>query len=208
GPILNRLVNMHFARREERRYYLHPVDRAYALERVPEGDEFDRYDTEESAFTRYALRDRAADYFQEVRKPRAEWKTINDLAPQLDEFDLRCEGEDYDTAASLLLDIDFDYLQLWGHSRQVVKLHERLRGKISDPQLNGNSLGNLGTAYSQIGRTHDSIKCYQQALAIARETGNRNDEGSCLGNLGSRYADLGQTQQAIEHYQQALAIAR
>src|SRR5262245_14297212 len=158
-------------------------------------------------FTRYALWDRAADYFQEVRKPRAAWKTINDLAPQLDEFDLRYEGQDYDTAASVLLDID-DYLLLWGHARRVVELHERLRGKLSDAWLNGSSLGNLGSAYARIGRIRDAIECDEQALAIARETGNRNDEGLWLGNLGSSYADLGQAQQAIAHYEQALAIAR
>ncbi len=208
GLILNRLGNMHFARREERRYYLHPVDRAYALERIPEGDEFDRYETEEPSFTRYALRERAADYFQEVRKPRAEWKTINDLAPQLDEFDLRCEAQDYDTAAGVLLDIDFDYLLLWGHSREVVKLHERLQGRLDDPNLKQDSLGSLGNAYYRIGRTRNALDCCEQALAIARETGDRNNEGSWLGNLGNCYADLGQTQQAIEHYQQALAIAR
>ena len=48
----------------------------------------------------------------------------------------------------------------------------------------------------------------RQALAIARETGNRNDEGLWLGNLGTSYAALGQTQQAIAHYEQALTIAR
>ena len=37
APVLNRLVNMHFARKEAGRYYLHPVDRAYAFARMPEG---------------------------------------------------------------------------------------------------------------------------------------------------------------------------
>ncbi len=36
APILQRLVLMHLARREEGRYTLHPVDRAYALSRIPE----------------------------------------------------------------------------------------------------------------------------------------------------------------------------
>ena len=34
APVLGRLVNMHFARREAGKYYLHPVDRAYAFERI------------------------------------------------------------------------------------------------------------------------------------------------------------------------------
>ena len=42
APVLNRLVNMHFCRKEAGRYYLHPVDRAYAFARVPKGEESDR----------------------------------------------------------------------------------------------------------------------------------------------------------------------
>jgi len=38
-PVLSRLVNMQFVRREAGNYYLHPVDREYALSRVVRGDE-------------------------------------------------------------------------------------------------------------------------------------------------------------------------
>ena len=37
APVLGRLVNMQFVRREGGRYYLHQVDRDYALGRVPAG---------------------------------------------------------------------------------------------------------------------------------------------------------------------------
>ena len=65
-------------------------------------------------FTRYALRDRGADYFDQTRNRAQDWKTLDDLAPQLAEFELRYQGEDYDTAAAVLLGIDFDYLLLLG----------------------------------------------------------------------------------------------
>ncbi len=35
APVLKRLVNMHLARKEAGKYYLHPVDRDYALARIP-----------------------------------------------------------------------------------------------------------------------------------------------------------------------------
>ena len=35
APVLNRLVNMHFVRREAGRYYLHPVDHDYAFDKTP-----------------------------------------------------------------------------------------------------------------------------------------------------------------------------
>ena len=96
--------------------------------------------------TRSALLHRAADYFKQARKPRADWKTLDDLAPQLAEFDLRCAVGEYDTAADVLTDIDFDCLLLWGHFRLMAELHERLQGKLADPTLKGISVGNLGIA--------------------------------------------------------------
>ena len=80
-------------------------------------------------------------------------------------------------------------------------------GKLSDAWLHGGSLGNLGTAYAQIGRIRDAIECGEQALAIARETGNRNNEGAWLGNLGAATPILGRPSRLLP-YEQALAIAR
>ncbi|MFZ3050616.1 MAG: tetratricopeptide repeat protein, partial [Methanothrix sp.] len=45
-------------------------------------------------------------------------------------------------------------------------------------------------------------------LAIAREIGDRGNEGHWIGNLGAAYAVLGEPRKAIEYYEQALAIAR
>ena len=67
--------------------------------------------------------------------------------------------------------------------------------------------GKPGGRYTDLGQTQQAIAHYEQALAIARKTGNRNDEGLWLGNLGTSYAALG-PQQAIAHYEQALTIAR
>ena len=72
---LGRLVNMQFVRGEAGRYYLHQVDRDYALSRLVEGEPDDR-EVEPPPLTRYALRHRAAEYFKETRKPRESWKTL------------------------------------------------------------------------------------------------------------------------------------
>ena len=37
SPVLSRLVNMHFARRDASRYYLHQVDRDYTVGGIPPG---------------------------------------------------------------------------------------------------------------------------------------------------------------------------
>jgi tetratricopeptide (TPR) repeat protein len=43
----------------------------------------------------------------------------------------------------------------------------------------------LGNAYRDLGQVEKAIEQYEQALAIAREIGDRQSEGSWLGNLGS-----------------------
>ena len=59
-----------------------------------------------------------------------------------------------------------------------------------------------------LGDARKAIEYYEQALAIAREIGDRRGEGTALGNLGLAYAALGDARKAIEYYEQALAIAR
>jgi len=209
APVLSRLVNMHFVRKEAGRYYLHPVDREHALSRVPRGTTVDREIMDAAPpFTQIALAARGADYFKATRLPREQWKTIADLAPQLVEFDLRCAAEDYDTAAKVLSEIDTDYLRLWGHYRLMIELRERLQGKISDPKLRQDSVGNLGTAYRYIGQIRKAITCYEQALESARERKDQWGEGKWLGSLGHCHSAFGQTVRAIEYYEQSLAIAR
>ena len=198
---------MQFARRDAGRYYLHQVDRDYALSRIAEGDPGDR-DAEIPPLTRFALRHRAAEWFKLIRKPREEWKTLDDLAAQLSEFELRCEGDDYDTAAAVLLEFDFGYLFLWGHYRLMSELHERLQGKITEPWLLRNSVGNLGTAYARMGRVQEAIRLHEQALRLAREGNDRQGEGVWLGNLADSSPILGQSARAIEYAEQALAIRR
>ena len=57
-------------------------------------------------------------------------------------------------------------------------------------------------------RPRRAIALYEQHLTIAREIGNRREEGHSLGNLGNAYAALGETQRAIELHEQALIIDR
>jgi tetratricopeptide (TPR) repeat protein len=206
-PVLGRLVNMAFVRRDAGRYYLHQVDRDYALARLPDGEPADR-DADPLPFTRQALRHRGAGYFEQTRTPREDWKSLDDLDPQLAEFELRYQGGDYDTAAQVLLGIDGDYLSQWGHYRLTAGLHERLQGHLDDPWTSASSKNGLGNSYRALGQTARAIELFEQVLAIARETGNRQGEGAALGNLASCYGELGQTARAIDLFEQALAIDR
>ncbi len=72
----------------------------------------------------------------------------------------------------------------------------------------GAALGNLGSAYLQLGEARKAVTFYEQDLDIARELGDRHGEGAALGNLGSAYLQLGEVRQAISFYEQHLEIAR
>ena len=224
APILKRLVNMHFARYEAGRFYLHPVDYDFAFGLLAKGNEITVDNPEQAQlyrsmgmqpprkertdFTQTGLTDRAASYFVQARKPRAEWKKLADLNAQLAEFDLRCSAGDYDTAASVLTEFDGEYLLLWGHYHLMIAMYERIQTKISDSKLRMFSLNSLGLAYYSIGKTHQSIISYQDARKFAIKLEDRWNEGAHLGNLGNAYADLGEAKKSIEYYEQALVIAR
>lgn len=204
--VLNRLVNMQLVRKEEKRYYLHPVDCEYALSRVPKGEEPDRYKTGTPPFTQFLLYHRGANYFKEIRKSQENLNNIDDLTPQLAEIDLRYAGQEFDTAVRVLLGIDFKYLLLWGHYHLMIELHKRLQGKIRDLKLQGDSAGNLGSAYRNMGEYQEAISSYDRAIEIARERKDRWGECVWIGNKGNPYYELGETARAIKLYEKALAI--
>ncbi len=204
APVLARLVRRQLARFHESHYYLHPVDREYARSRLPLGGPGDPA----AAFTLTGLQARAADYYAQIRTPRESWRTLEDIRPQLAEFELRCDTGDYDTAATVLGDIDFDYLRVWGHYRMLVGLRGRIHGRLSDPALNAAHLTSLGLCYRRLGEYRQAIDLHTQALAIDRDTGYREGEAADLGNLGNCHYSLGEYRQAIDMHTQALAIAR
>ena len=204
APILTRLVRRQLVRFQDGSYYLHPIDRDYARSQIPPGGP----DDVPAAFTLAGLQARAAEYYAQIRTPRESWRTLDDVRPQLAEFELRCEAGDYDTAATVLEDIETDYLQVWGHFRMLVELHGRIHGRIADPISNAVHLTAMGNCYYSLGEYRQAIDLHTQALAIARDIGDRRGEGGELGNLGICYYSLGEYRQAIDLHTQALAIAR
>lgn len=130
-PILTRLVRRQLVRFHDGRYDLHPVDREYARSRLPAGGPGDST----AAITLMGLQARAADYYAQIRTSPQSWRTLEDIRPQLAEFELRCDIGDHDTAAAVLHDIDYEYLLVWGHYRTMVDLHKRIHGRIHRSRL-------------------------------------------------------------------------
>jgi tetratricopeptide (TPR) repeat protein len=85
------------------------------------------------------------------------------------------------------------------------------RGKwdlLGEERDDGERYDESRDAYRAPVQVDESIAHYQQALAKARQEGNRREEAVQWTNLGLVYYNLGQGKRAIECYQQALAIFR
>jgi tetratricopeptide (TPR) repeat protein len=204
APILARLVRRQLVRFHDGHYHLHPIDRDYALDQIPPGAPGDPTTT----FTLVGLQTLAADYYTQIRTPRESWRSLDDIQPQLAEFELRCDTGDYDTAATVLADIDFDYMMKWGHYRTLVDLRGQIDGRISDPTLNANHLTSLGLCHYSLGDYQRAIELYTQSLTIDRDIGDRDGEAAALTNLGGCHYSLGDYQQAIDLVIQALTVDR
>ena len=200
---LRRLVNSYFvsANRITGQYSLHPLDRDYAYRQLPD-------DEEAVTYNRRNLELRAADFYTSIRKPKSEWKTIDDLAPQLAEFEHRVCAGDYDGACRILDPIDYSFLYQWGHYAWLVELRESLWGRLTDRRLQVDNLDSLGRSYRILGRVEEAKDALEEALDIVRKMHERREEERILGHLGSAYRDLGQVEKAKESLEEALVIAR
>jgi tetratricopeptide (TPR) repeat protein len=108
-------------------------------------------------------------------------------------------------------DVGVYVLNLRLHSREWIRWLEialAAARRLQHREGEGVALGNLGTAYKNLGETRRAIQFHEQHLAIAREIGDRRGEGIALGSLGTAYHLLGETHSAIEFYEQRLTIAR
>ncbi len=211
---LRRLANSHFVgvNRDTGEYGLHPLDREYAYQQIPAPPDRQPVGQEQAEqpppYNQRSLELRAADFYRSVRKPESEWKSLTDLAPQLAEFEHLVRAGYDDRAGQVLDQIDADYLFRWSYYSRLAELREKLLGNLTRPELQVSNLDSLANVYRLTGRIEEGIALYEQALEIARESGDRLGEGRVLGHLGNVYHTSGQVEEGIALYEAALAIAR
>lgn len=207
APTLKLLLAFRLVRSHGDRYRLHSIDREVALSRIPRGETADRGAKGQPRFTQYALLQRGAEYCKQSRLPEKSWKALDDLAPQLAEFELRVASEDDEAAATLLLTIG-PTLSVFGQQRLLIRLNEQLQDKINDYRLSLLVIDQLAAAYHSLGEHETALGYYKRSLGLAREHNDRAGEGIGLGNLGQYWLIAGQPVRAMEQLKQALSIAR
>jgi tetratricopeptide (TPR) repeat protein len=206
APVLRRLVNMQFARAEEGYYYLHHVDRAYALSRVPDGQPSDWQIPEETLYTRSSLQHRGAEYFRQVRRDESTWKSLKDLSPLIAEFDLLSISGDYESALEVLATM-LPFLERWGHYRQVARLAEKLSREVEKP-VGSIALGLEGWAYFVLGELAKAIECLKAALEAPISVVKPEQTISWRLDLARCYAAQGNHTAAATEYRHVLEDAQ
>jgi len=205
APILSRLINMGFAHKELNtgRYYLHPVDISYALGRVSADNTDSSSELETGKYTIHTLRIRARDYYRQIRKTRANWKSIADLDPQLAEFEQSYAVEDYISAADVAFTIS-GVLLLWGNYQQMVKLYQRLLDCVEEPEIRKRILLWLARAYRELGRIREAILLIEEAIKLSQKHRTLSLMPNLQNTLGMLYDDLGDSTRAIALYRQVI----
>jgi tetratricopeptide (TPR) repeat protein len=200
---LQKLVQSYFVifNKTTKKFNLHPIDRAYVYQQLPAGE------VESTSFTRRSLARGAADYFAAIQLPEEHWRSIENLQPQLAEFEQRLIATDYSTAARLLDQID-KYLLLWGHAHKVREMRIELEDKLEDKQLYIHQSESLGLAHKGLGALDRAIDYFQRMLLAAREVDDKQSQVFALNELSNAYRRLTRYKEAIESSQDALRIAR
>ena len=67
---------------------------------------------------------------------------------------------------------------------------------------------NLGNAYQSLGDLKKAIDYHERDLNIAKEVGDRSEEGFAYGSLGNAYHSLGDFKKAIDYHERDLKIAK
>lgn len=125
-------------------------------------------------FSRRALHYRAALYFREIRTSPETWQTLEDLQPQLAEFEHLVLAGHIDEAVVLLHDLDYAYLWRWGHTLRVRNMYEKLLGLEMSPASKQLFFNGLGYARFNLGDVSGSIANLEESVGVYDAMPNKN----------------------------------
>jgi tetratricopeptide (TPR) repeat protein len=190
AKVLKRLVAMQFVRLEARAYHLHPIDRDYALSCLSDDE-------------KTYLRNLATRYFREISLPRAEWKTLKDIDPHLEQFRLRIEAGDDDTAASILDDV-WEFLMNRGGFEQGLLLAQSLQKIATDEDSTRSALNHIATAQWRLGRIGEGVEAQRQLVDMYEAGDESGSSMEARFNLLIHLRELGTTEDLLRSSRELL----
>jgi tetratricopeptide (TPR) repeat protein len=196
--ILTRLVRAFFCiyDRESGTFSLHSIDRAYCYGQIPVTGQ---------SFTVEVLHRRAAEYYEQIGQPSAQWDAPGDSDSTQQQLHHLLQAGD-DTAAARLLQVLSPSMLMWGQLGELRRVHEEMLSRVVDDELRRQHLLMLATVYRLMGHTRQALDYGQQALDSSRNAADAVTEGGALAQLGWAYYDLAQFEPAMTHWNAALSL--
>jgi tetratricopeptide (TPR) repeat protein len=197
APILAQLARIHMISvdRATRSFALHPMDADFAYSELDE----------HGAYGRLALEGRVADHYAAIKRPQAEWRSLDDVTPHRDEFWHRLRAEDHANAADVLDEID-EYLVWHGSVDAVVEMHQAIAGHLADDSRQLAHLVGYGLARLAAGPLSEAVELLEQARDLADRTGSRGQEARTLLMLSTGYRELRRLAESIGAAERAAAL--
>ena len=138
---------------------------------------------------------------------------LEQIKGYIESFHHLCEVENWESAQQLLFSplehLAGNHLSLqldqWSYFREEINLAQRLVEHL-------NSLGQvdcliiIGDGYLDLGQLNESLKAFQAALSLARESSNSRQVLTCLLCLGLVFQYKGDFPKALEYYEEGLDI--
>jgi tetratricopeptide (TPR) repeat protein len=151
------------------------------------------------------LLDAAAYYTSQTKLLRQDDKTPAAVWMEMEAFELIMEAEDYENAASLLIDAS-PLLDRWGFGRYLESLHNRILSKVGKATQAG-LIHNFGIVLQDRGDYDAALGYYEKSLKILEELGNRAGVATSLHQIGMIHQARGDYDAALAHYEKSLKIA-
>ena len=183
---LKRLLNMHFVRMDGREFYLHPIDRKYALSRIPNNN----------SKKLFAI---AAEYMHQIGLPRSEWKILNDITPQIREFHLLIESGDSYNAQYNLLDLR-EFLDRKGGFNLLLEMAEKLEQIALDYTTTKIALELQAQSYWRKGELDQAASHQKKLYEFLDKETDEYEKWRIKGNLLIIENDLKTPQQNLESF--------
>ncbi|GAA0596151.1 BTAD domain-containing putative transcriptional regulator [Kutzneria viridogrisea] len=118
------------------------------------------------------------------------------------------ESGDHDTAWRLA-SVLHGFFQLRSHWEDWAVTHRAGLASaraVNKPGAVTVLLTSLGGAYWHHCQYDEALRCYEEALRLSREIGDRQCTATALNDLGAAYADTDRAEEALEHFRQSLEI--